>query len=195
MKLKTFAVTVATSAAVLGIGAGSSMAATLYTTKAHTTAVKVGAKAVGTSGVVSLFSGTQKVNSCKSSTLNLKLTKNSGGTVAASITGGKFSSCSLATTINAPWTPGLQITGSGATSGANTVFSASVGGVSVNFAGGTYTGNLTTNIDAQQPTAKGAPLSLKLTQAGTLTGPLTNDGTVVATYKLTGTSAKYSLGN
>jgi hypothetical protein len=75
------------------------------------------------------------------------------------------------------------------------VFSASVGGVSVNFAGGTYTGNLTTNIDAQQPTAKGAPLSLKLTQAGTLTGPLTNDGTVVATYKLTGTSAKYSLGN
>jgi hypothetical protein len=67
--------------------------------------------------------------------------------------------------------------------------------VSVNFAGGTYTGNLTTNIDAQQPTAKGAPLSLKLTQAGTLTGPLTNDGTVVATYKLTGTSAKYSLGN
>lgn len=195
MKMKTLAVSVATSAAVLGIGAGSSMAATLYTTKAHTTAVKVGTKAVGTSGVVSLFSGTQKVNSCKSSTLNLKVTQNSGGTVAASITGGKFSSCSLATTINAPWTPGLQVSGSGVVSGANTVWSnTSVDGVSVNFAGGKYTGNLTTNIVAEESTAKGAPLSLKLTQAGTLTGPLTNDGTVVATYKLTGTAAKYSLG-
>ncbi len=39
MKVKTFAVTVAASAAAMGtIGAASSMAATLYTTKAHTTA-------------------------------------------------------------------------------------------------------------------------------------------------------------
>ncbi|HTU30095.1 MAG TPA: hypothetical protein VMF07_11990 [Solirubrobacteraceae bacterium] len=195
MKVKAFAVSVATSAAVLGIGAGSSMAATLYTTKAHTKAVKVGTKAVGSSGVVSLYSGSSKVNSCKSSKLNLKLTQNSGGTVAASITGGTFSGCNLATTINAPWTPGLQVSGSGVASGANTVWSnTSVDGVSVNFAGGTYTGNLTTNIVAEESTTKGAPLTLKLTQAGTLSGPLTTDGTVVATYKLTGAAAKYSLG-
>jgi hypothetical protein len=196
MKLKTFAVTVATSAAVLGIGAGSSMAATLYTTKAHTTAVKVGTTATGASGTVSLYSGSTKVNSCTSSKLKLKLTQNSGGTVAAEITGGSFSGCKLATTINAPWSPGLKITGSGVVSGTNTVFSAAVDNVSVKFAGGTYSGNLTTNLDAQQSTTKGAPVTLKLTQAGTLTGPLTSDGTVVATYKLTGTGpAKWSLGN
>lgn len=198
MKVKTFAVTVAASAAALGtIGAGSSMAATLYTTSAHTTAVAVGTTAVGTSGVVSLFSGKTKVNSCKKSTLDLKVTTNSGGKVAAQITGGTFTSCSLATTVTGtPWSPGLQVTGSGVVTGKNTVFSStSVGGVNVQFAGGTYTGNLNTNITAQEPTAKGAPLSLVLKKTGTLTGPLTSDGVVTATYKLTGASAKYSLGN
>jgi hypothetical protein len=197
MKVKTFAVAVAASAAALGVTAGSSMAATLYTTKAHTTPVKVGTTATGASGTVSLYSGTTKVNSCTSSKLKLKLTQNSGGTVAASITGGSFSGCKLATTVNAPWTPGLQVSGSGVVSGTNTVWSnTSVDGVSVNFAGGTYSGNLTTNIVAEQNTTKGAPLTLKLTQAGTLSGPLTSDGTVVATYKLTGTApSKWSLGD
>jgi hypothetical protein len=177
------------------IGAASSMAATLYTTKAHTTPVAVGTTAVGKSGVVSLFSGKTKVNSCKSSLLDLKVTTNSGGTVAAQITGGTFTTCSLATTVNAPWNPGLQVTGAGVVKGTKTVFSASVGGVSVNFAGGTYTGNLTTNITASQPTGAGAPLSLVLTKSGSLSGPLTSDGVVTATYKLTGAAAKYSLGN
>jgi hypothetical protein len=187
MKMKTLAVTVAASAAALGtMGAGSAFAATRYA---------VGTPAVGTSGVVSLYSGTQKVNSCKKSSLDLKVTQNSGGTVVASITGGTFTTCSLATTVNAPWTPGLQITGAGVVKGKATTFSASVGGVSVSFAGGTYTGNLTTNIDAQQPTAKGVPISLVLKKTGTLTGPLTNDGIVTATYKLTGAAAKYSLGS
>jgi hypothetical protein len=196
MKAKTFAVTVAASAAAMGtIGAGSSLAATLYTTGAHKTPVAVGTTAVGKSGVVSLYSGSSKVNSCKSSVLDLKVTQNSGGTVAAQITGGTFSNCSLATTVNAPWNPGLQITGAGTASGTKTVFGASVGGVSVNFAGGTYTGNLTTNITAQEPTKAGAPLSLVLKKSGTLSGPLTSDGVVTATYKLTGAAAKYSLGS
>jgi hypothetical protein len=196
MKMKTFAAGLAVSAAALGTaGVGSSMAATLYTTAAHTTVVPVGTTAVGTSGVVSLYSGSTKVNSCKKSSLDLTLNTNSGGTVAASITGGTFTSCSLATTVNAPWSPGLQVTGSGVVKGANTVFSATVDGVSVNFAGGTYTGNLTTNIDAQQSTKKGAPLTLVLKKTGSLSGPLTSDGVVTATYKFTGAAAKYSLGN
>jgi hypothetical protein len=198
MKMKTFAAGLAVSAAALGTaGVGSSMAATLYTTAAHTATVPVGTTAVGTSGVVSLFSGKTKVNSCKKSSLDLTLTQNSGGTVAAHITGGTFTSCSLATTVTGtPWSPGLVVTGSGVASGKNTVFkSTSVGGVSVAFAGGTYTGNLTTNIDAQQATAKGAPLTLVLKKTGSLSGPLTNDGVVTATYKFTGAAAKYSLGN
>jgi hypothetical protein len=198
MKMKTFAVTIAASAAAMGtIGAASSMAATLYTTKAHTTPVAVGTTAVGKSGVVSLFSGKTKVNSCKSSSLNLKVTTNSGGTVAAQITGGTFTNCSLATTVTGtPWSPGLQVTGSGVVTGTKTVFSStSVSGVNVQFAGGTYTGNLTTNITASEPTGAGAPLSLVLKKSGTLTGPLTSDGVVTATYKLTAAAAKYSLGN
>jgi hypothetical protein len=197
MKVKTFAVTVAASAAAMGtLGAASSMAATLYTTKAHTTPVAVGTTATGASGVVSLYSGSTEVNTCKSSKLKLKVTQNSGGTVAAEITGGSFSSCKYATTVTGtPWTPGLQVTGSGTVVGTKTEFNASVGGVSVNFFGGTYTGNLTTNIYAAQPTTAGAPLSLVLKKSGTLSGPLTNDGVVTATYKLTGTAAKYSLGN
>ena len=75
------------------------------------------------------------------------------------------------------------------------MFAASVDGVSVNFANGNYTGNLTTGISASQPTKAGAPLTLTLTKAGTLTGPLTSDGLVTATYKFTGAAAKYSLGN
>lgn len=194
MKVKTLAVTVAASAAALGtMGAGSAFAATLYTTSAHTKAVKVGTTATGTSGVVSLYSSGSKVNSCKSSTLKLKLTANSGGTVAAEITGGSFANCSLATTVDAPWTPGLQITGSGTPGGSGTSYAATVGGVAVTFAGGKYTGNLTTGVTALQPT-KGA-LQLQLVNAASLSGPLTSDGTVTATYKLTGTAAKYSLGN
>jgi len=198
MKIKTFAAGLAVSAAALGTaGVGSSMAATLYTTAAHTTAVPVGTTAVGTSGVVSLYSGKTKVNSCKKSSLDLKLTQNSGGTVAAQITSGTFTSCSLATTVTGtPWSPGLVVSGSGVASGTKTVWSnTSVGGVSVEFAGGTYTGNLTTNITASQPTGKGAPLSLVLKKSGSLSGPLTNDGVVTATYKFTGAAAKYSLGN
>lgn len=199
MKVKTFAVTVAASAAAMGtIGAGSSLAATLYTTAAHTTKVAVGTTAVGASGVVSLYSGSTKVNSCTSSKLDIKLTANSGGTVAAQITGGTFSGCNLATTVTGtPWSPGLQVSGSGVVKGTNTVWTnTSVDGVSVQFAGGTYTGNLTTHIDAQQNTAKGHPLVLKLVKSGTLSGPLTQSGVVTATYKLTGTIAsKYSLGN
>lgn len=199
MKVKTFAVGLAASAAALGtIGAGSSMAATLYTTAAHTTPVAVGTTAVGASGVVSLYSGSTKVNSCTSSKLNLKVTQNSGGTVAAQITGGTFSGCNLATTVTGtPWSPGLVVSGSSVVKGTNTVWTnTSVSGVSVMFAGGTYTGNLTTHIDAQQNTTKGHPLTLKLAKSGTLSGPLTNDGVVTATYKLTGTVAsKYSLGN
>lgn len=196
MKVRTLAATVATSAAVLGtIGAGSSMAATLYTTKAHTTKVALGTTAVGTSGTVTLYSGSTVVNSCTSSSLKLKLTKNGGGTVAASITGGSFSGCKLATTVNAPWSPGLQITGSGVVNGLNTQFAATVGGVSVNFAGGKYTGNLTTHLHAAEPTSAGAPVKLVLNKAAHLTGPLTSDGLVTATYKLTGAAAYYSLGN
>jgi len=199
MKVKVFAATVAASAAAMGaIGAGSSMAATLYTTAAHTTPVAVGTTAVGSSGTVSLYSGSTKVNSCTSSKLDIKLTQNSGGTVAAEITGGTFSGCNLTTTVTGtPWTPGLQVTGSSVVKGTNTVWpNTSVDGVSVMFAGGTYTGNLTTGIDAQQNTAKGHPLVLKMVKAGHLSGPLTNDGVVTGTYKLTGTVAsKYSLGN
>ncbi len=96
------------------------------------------------------------MNSCKSSSLNLKVTTELGRDGRRAdhrrdvhwLQPGHDGE-------RTPWSPGLQVTGSGVVKGTKTVFSASVGGVSVNFAGGTYTGNLTTNITAQQPTGDG----------------------------------------
>jgi hypothetical protein len=196
MRIRAFLFTpVLVAMAILGIGSSVASAATLYTDSSHTAAVAVGTTAVGTSGSVTLSSGSTVVNSCTSSSLTLSLTTNSGGTVVGDVTAGSFSGCRLATTANTATHWRLQVTGSGTTVGSNTVFaSTTVRAVSVTFAGGTYTGDLTSGVVAQQPVAGGAPLSLVLTNASRLAGPLTSNGQVTGTYTLTGAAAAYSLG-
>jgi hypothetical protein len=173
--------------AALGVGSSVASAATLYTDSTLRTPVALGATAVGTAGVVTLSSGTTTVNSCSSSSLNLSLVTNSGGNVVANVTGGSFTGCRYPTTVNAtaaaPWR--LTVTGTASP------FTATVRAVSVTFLGGTYTGDLLTGVTA----LSGAPLSLVLNNASRLAGPLTSNGTVTGTYRLTGTPASsWALG-
>jgi hypothetical protein len=180
--------------AVIGIGSSVASAAMLYTNSTHVTAVAVGTTAVATSDTVTLASGSTTVNSCTSSSLTLSLNGNSGGTVSANVTGGSFSGCRLFTTANTatPWR--VVITGSGTTLGGNTIFAnASIRAVSVTFAGGNYTGDLTSGVTAQQPVS-GEPVSISLSNASRLAGPLTSNGQVTGAYTLTGVASAYSLG-
>jgi hypothetical protein len=183
--------------ASMGIAGGVASAATLYTSSSHVAAVPVGTTAVATAGTVVLTSGSTTVNSCTSSSLNLSLTQNSGGMVVADVTGGSFAGCRLATTVNACcarlWH--VIVTGAAIIVGLNTLWnSVTARNVSVTFAGGTYTGDLTTGIVAQQPVSGGAPVSIALNNAAKLAGPLTSNGQVTGTYTLTGAAASYSLG-
>jgi hypothetical protein len=185
--------------AVLGLGASAASAAKLYTNSAHSAFVPVGTTATGTSSGVALLSGSTVVNSCTSSSLTLSLTDNGSvsRTVSANIISpSTFSGCRLATTANVatPWR--LSVTGAHTVvSGVDIFSSTAVRAVSVTFAGGTYTGDLTTGVTAQQPDAARAPLSLVLDRASRLSGPLTSNGQVTGTYTLTGTAAAYSLGD
>jgi hypothetical protein len=180
---------------VLGVGASVASAATLYTNSAHTTPVPVGTTMVATANAVRMLTGTTTVNSCSSWTLNLSVTSNSGGRSGWDVYGGSFSGCRLAITGNfsPPWR--FVVTGSGAASGSNTVFSsASLTGVSLTFAGGTYTGDLTSGVTASQPTSAGAPICLVFTNASHLSGPLASNLLLSSTACLTGAAASDSLG-
>jgi hypothetical protein len=147
-------------------------------------------------GMVALKSGTTTVNSCTSSSLNLLLVDNgaTSGSAVANVTSGSFSGRRLPTTANTatPWR--LTITGSPTRIGGSDVFAAQVRAASVTFAADTYTGNLTTGVSASELTTVGAPVSLVLSSASRLSGPLTSNGQVAGTYTLVGGAANCSLG-
>jgi hypothetical protein len=179
---------------VLGFGVGGASAATLFTNGGHGTTVAVGAtaSATATSPVV-LTSATSQLNVCNTSTLNLTLAQNSGGTVVGTITSGTFASCNPlpATGLFSPaWK--LTVSGSPTTSGGVTSWAASVASVGFSLGGGTYTGNLTTGVTARQTGAGGA-VSLNFNDAGTLSGPLTTNGRIDANYSFEGGASTYSL--
>jgi hypothetical protein len=183
--------------AMLGLGASAASAVGLYTDSAHTAFVPAGTTAVASSSGIALLSGSTVVNSCTSSSLTLSLTDNGSvsRTVSANvIPPSSFSGCRLATTANlaTPWR--VQIVGSCTIPSSNEVWGASVRAVSVTFAGGTYTGDLTTGVTAQQPVMGRHPVSLVFANAARLSGPLTSNGAVTGTYTLIGLAANYSLG-
>jgi hypothetical protein len=119
------------------------------------------------------------------------------GLLGADVTSGTFAGCRNTMTANTITHWRLQVTGSGVVVGSNTVFSsATVRAVSLSFAGGTYTGDLTSGVTASQPISADAPVSLVLANASRIVGPLTGSGSgqITGTYTLTGLAASYSLG-
>jgi hypothetical protein len=199
------------AAAVLGVGAGSASAATLWTTPAHTSRVAVGQLAsVAAFTNVRLTSGTSgsTVENCDQSTLSLNLVQNNDAAVIGAIGGGSFTGCAPFATVtptfsdpsgtSTPWT--LTVTGNSTTSGTRTQWRATVDSVNVDFGGGNYRGTLGHasggNITAWQPTATGAPICLEFNSSGSLIGPLTGDGRIDATYCFEGSKAsQFSLTN
>jgi hypothetical protein len=197
------------SVAVIGIGAGSASAATLYTTSAHTTAVAVGTtftastpSGAGTWNYEWTSAGVGVWERCNNANYNFKVTKNSLGVFKAETTGGAFNTCEFESlTPNAPAT--LEITGSSITVGTGKAWLGSVlNNVAVKMNGGSVvsgsltsaTGNPPANgVSAQQPAAA-APVSVVLSNAGTLTSGLFGATKVTAKYTLTGAAASYSLG-
>lgn len=195
-----------TIAAVFGVGgvvaasafatAGTASAATLYTTPAHTTLVPVGTTAIATLESPDIVFNGPITNSSTGSTVSLSLTQNSGGVVGANVIGGTFTGgapLSGMPNFNPPWQ--VVVSGSSSTSGSALVWPASVNNVSFTFGGLPVTGNLTSGVLAAEPSAAGAPVSLWLDNAGTLSNPLLGSGTVTGQYVLAGPAANFSLGN
>jgi len=193
--------------AVIGIGASSASAATLYTTSAHTTAVAVGATFTAStpSGAWNYEWTTPGLGlweRCNNANYTFKVTKNSLGVFKAETTGGAFNTCEFEPLApNAPAT--LEITGSSITVGTgkawlgSTLKNVAVKEVLLNrvVAGQltSATGNPPANgVSAQQPAAA-APVSVVLSNAGTLESEF-GPTKVTANYTLTGTAASYSLG-
>jgi hypothetical protein len=196
--------------AAIGFGASSASAATLYTTSAHTTAVGVGAtftastpSGAGTWNYEWTSKGIGMWERCNSASYTFKVTKNSLGVFKAETTGGAFNTCEFeALAVNAPAT--LEITGSSITVGTGKAWLGStlknVGvkelGINRIVAGNlvSATGNPPANgVSAQQPAAA-APVSVVLSNAGTLVSELVGPTNVTANYTLTGAAASYSLG-
>jgi hypothetical protein len=174
--------------------ASSASGATLFTDTSRTTPVAVGTTANATNRVpVVLTSATSVINTCNNSTLNLTLDQNSGGTVVGTVTAGSFTNCHPlpATGIyTAPWK--LSIHGAATATGDVTRWNAQVTGVGFLLGGGTYHGNLTTGVTAEQ--TEGGMACLDFNDAGQLTGPLTANGRIDTTYCFEGAAAAYSLG-
>ena len=195
MRIRAFIISALAATALLS-AAGSASAATLFTTASHATRVTVGATAVGTGTNVDLTSGSSVINHCGHSALNLTLAQNNDTEVIGNVTGGSFNVCNspVQGTFTTPWS--LRISGTGTVSGTNTCWNGRVLGVVFDLLGGSYSGSLTTGVTACQPTATGAPLSLKLASAGFVVGPLTGNGRIDGSYVFTGSPASgYSLTN
>jgi len=200
----TLAATLAVAA--IGIGASSASAATLYTTSAHTTAVAVGTTFTASTPTTAGYNYTWNspslglVARCNSAKYTFKVTKNSLGVFKAETTTGSFSSCE-------PELSGsnfgviLEITGSSITVGTGKAWLGStLKEINIFWGGANTFGSLTSatgnppanGVSAQQPAAA-VPVSVVLSNAGTLNSPV-GPATVTGSYTLTGTAANYSLG-
>jgi hypothetical protein len=174
---------------------GGASAVELYTSSAHSATVPVGATASATITAGNGFritSGTATVNNCSAGTLGMSVTQNSAGTVRLIVSAGTFSACVFGMTVTVSADTTIDISGIPFINGGVKVAVSSFTNVSLHFLGGNYTGNLT-NVTATEPTAAGAPICFKLSNSGTLVGPLTSAGKVDAQYCLDGTAAAYSF--
>jgi hypothetical protein len=188
------------AAMVVGVAGSSASAATLFTSSAHTTRVTVGATAgLTTTAGYFLTYGTSTIYSCASATLNIAITQNSDAGVAATATGGTWSGCSLSVVRTFPWT--LTVSGTGTVVATEQVWStAAIDNYRSDFLGGFYQGTsvgpvqrLTTGISWQQPIGPTAPLCLVLNGAGTLIGPLINNGSFTGRYCFEGAASAWSM--
>ena len=190
--------------AVVGIGASGASAATLYTSAAHTTTVSLGATLSATTTTppkgIRLTSGTATVNNCTHATINGTVGANTGGAIVIDFGSGAFSGCNIATTFAGAWA--LDIFGSGShgtsqSGAASLLWPATFTNVHMIFGGGTYQGNIVSGeggtITMSQGTTSGTGLCLNLSNAGTLSGPLTTVGKIDSQYCFTGTAANWSL--
>lgn len=188
---------------------GTTARATLYTNGLHSTTVAVGTAASLTAGTITMFidGGTTFWNACSGSTLNVTVSRNSGGIVVVTVDTATFGSCAQSQiAVSLPWT--LKVGGTAAVTGSNRVFTDTrLTGV------GTTTGLLghrgtlppaietpfTDGVYSTQPVSPGAPVCLVMDHAG----PLVTAGTPAPTYdlELTGqycfegaTASTWSLG-
>jgi hypothetical protein len=201
MRLRAPLLLLAFAIVVSGIGVSGASAATLWTTPAHTTRVPFGSTAVATSeGGITLTSGGFVVDSCLHSSLAMTLMENDMTGVALTVTTSSFSGCAgelgtiTGTHGTALWR--LTVKGSGTVSGTTTVFASQFDNVVFDAgAGGTYSGTLTTGVQASQPTAGGAPICVTLVNAGP-GGGTGITGTMDGKYCFTGgLGATWSLAN
>jgi hypothetical protein len=196
----------ATTAALAAGITGAASAATLYTTSAHTTPVAVGTTfTILSTNYANYAAPYGLIAVCGGSQLFFTVAQNSGGVFKASVTGGALTGCSNGWT-SVPSGGTLQISGSAITVGTRKAWLAttlthqqiysSMGHLSTYAANFTSaTGNPPVNgIWAEQPTTGGAPLSIMLNNAPSLTSPGQLTMNVSASYYAQSSAASYSLG-
>jgi len=190
------------TAAVIGVGASSASAATLFTNGMFTTLVAPGTavSATATSPVV-LTSATSALMSCSSSALNGTISDNgsSTGRVVGMITSGSVAGCTpfaWQVTFPSAWT--LTVLGSGVTAGGFTTYPAQIHNFRFDLNNGPYSGTID-GITLRQghdtgagPGPSGASC-LQFADAGTITGPLTGNGRFDTNYCFTGVAAAWRL--
>jgi hypothetical protein len=194
MRIRALLLTPLLAAAALGVGASGASAATLFTQTAHSSRVPLGTTGIAHSvGGATFTSGTAVINTCTSAALHFDVKTNNHTHVVLTVTSQTFTGCTVPVTV----TPHSEITvnGTGAAFGPETAWNATVIGFRFDMLGGLYTGNLTTGVTVSQPTAGTSPLSMHNRAAGTFTGPLTGNGRLAVTYRLTGHAAGWSLTN
>jgi hypothetical protein len=200
---RTFTLLATTLVMAAGI-TGSASAATLYTSAAHTTPVAVGTT-IPVPGVNWFWwNGAAVIGTCPGPNGYIfKVTQNSGGVVKADVQTAFLANCNGAFVQSSVGK--LQISGSSTTVGSNKAWLGTTLTGSFTLNGTiTYTESFTgatgsppaNGVYVQQPTAGGAPVSIVLDHAGSISGPsgLTST-TVSASYTLAGSpAAAYSLG-
>jgi hypothetical protein len=200
MRIRALLFIPALAAAALAFGVSSASAATLFTNAGHGTRVTVGATATATStGAITLTAPAgSPANSAPQSVLGIRITQNNDAEITATVIHASFvdsTPAPIVPTLGTPWT--LTIAGTSSVSGANTSYLARLNNLVFDLAGfgAPFTGSLTTGITATQPTATGSPVTIRLNNAGQVTGNGIT-GTIDGGYVLGGTvPSTWSLTN
>lgn len=197
MRLRTSLLAPIVVAAACTIGGAPASADTLFTTVSHTTPVSVGTTASVASGTVTAIRDGAVVNTCASSTLQLEVEKNDATLLAGTFTSGTFSGCFLSAAGDFPWR--FTVRSPSYSTLTSTVFknttwtdvSATLWGVSPGT--GTLTGAVNrpavNGAFVQEGPNNGSSICFSLNNAGTLSGPLLNDGKIDANYCVEGAAA------
>jgi hypothetical protein len=190
------------AAAVLGVGAASASAVTLFSTTAHTVRVSNGAVGDATSVAPLDFTTTAGVliQRCTHSNLALVVRDNgaASGVVAMTVTGIAIAPGCVGTlgqpsgTHFPPWV--FTVTGHSTMIGTQTDWVGTLHNIALDTPTlGLYTGNLTTGVTFTQPTVATSPICIDFNAAGTLRSQFAAPMLIDAKYCLTGASAGWSL--